>query len=57
MGRHDIRNQLTVVGGFAQLLQHKRVGALENHSIEILQNILVGVRKIIDVLDIAKYAA
>jgi hypothetical protein len=52
--RHDMRNQLTVIGGFAQLLQHKRTGALENRSISFLQNILATAHVIADILEADK---
>jgi len=39
--RHDIFNQITIIGGFAQLLQEKRVGPLASEAKLYLEKILV----------------
>lgn len=40
MVRHDIYNHLTVIGGFAQVLMHKRAGYLEPDTIMYLNKII-----------------
>ena len=40
MVRHDIYNHLTVIGGFAQVLMHKRAGYLAPDTIMYLNKII-----------------
>jgi hypothetical protein len=38
--RHGLYNQLTIIGGFAQLMMHKQAGLVEQNTIHHLNHIL-----------------
>jgi signal transduction histidine kinase len=49
--RHELRNQLTVILGFAQVMLHRRAGEMPLESTVYLQKIVIMVNRINDYLD------